>query len=225
MLNFRIEKRLIKKTGKAVIGMDEAGRGPIAGPIAVGALLMDKKFFRCFRKNNQWWQKVTDSKRLSPQMREKIYRFIKKNLSFGVGMVSAKFIDRHGLRKSLEDAAKKALKMTGARPEIILLDGNRKFLKLRNCTQRTIVKGDKLLFSIACASIVAKVTRDRYMVNASRRYVKYYFQKHKGYGTVLHLKQLKRHGPCPLHRFSFAPLKNLGFQKSFSRLKRGTGLH
>lgn len=222
MLNFRWEKRLAKKTGKVIVGIDEAGRGPIAGPIAVGAVLIDFDFYKKIKPEDNWWQWVNDSKKLSPALREEIFVFIERYMVFGVGMASSSFIDKHGIKKATEIAARKAIKKLGIKPAVILVDGNRKLLNHRGYSERTVVRGDGLVWSIACASIAAKVTRDRYMKNAHKKWPQYKFALHKGYGTALHLECLTKHGPCPLHRFSFAPLKNRGFQKSFSRLKRGS---
>lgn len=222
MLNFRIEKHLCLKSGKFIVGMDEAGRGPIAGPVAVGAVLIDKDFIKIFSQKNTWWRKINDSKKIIPAEREKLFKYISQNIPFGVGMASAKYIDRYGISKAIEKAAKSALKSLKIKPEIILQDGNRKFIQLKKCSQRMIVKGDGLLWSIACASIVAKVTRDNFMKKAGRHYPKYYFNRHKGYGTKLHISCLEQFGPCPIHRFSFAPLRNREFRKSFLQGKPGS---
>lgn len=223
MLNFRIEKRLTLNTGKMIVGMDEAGRGPIAGPISVGAVLLNFDFYDKIREKDIWWKKINDSKKLPAKQREKFFQYIKKYIPFGVGMVSEKYIDRFGLTKATEAAAKKALKGLRVTPEILLVDGNKKFLYLKKCSQRLIVDGDAKLFSIACASIVAKVTRDLYMIKTSQKWPAYHFHEHKGYGTKKHLELIEKHGPCPLHRMSFAPLKNHGFQKSSFPSKRGNG--
>lgn len=220
MLNFRIEKRLAKKTGKIVIGMDEVGRGPIAGPIAVGAVLIDTDFCEKIKPKDNWWRKVNDSKKLSPKLRNEIFAFIEEYMLFGVGMASSELIDKYGIKKATEVAAKRALKKIGRKPEIILVDGNRKFINYNNCSERAIVKGDGRMWSIACASIAAKVVRDKFMTRIDKFFPNYQFQKHKGYGTALHLECLKRHGPCRFHRYSFAPVKNFGSRKSFYRVKR-----
>ena len=221
MLNFRIEKRLLLNTGKKIVGMDEAGRGPLAGPIAVGAVLLDFEFYNKIRKEDNWWKRINDSKKLLPEQREKIFEYIQKYIAFSVGMVSEKYIDRFGLTKATKNAAQKALKKLGVKPEILLVDGNRKFLDLEKCSERFIIDGDAKLFSIACASIAAKVPRDRYMIKTGKKWPVYLFHKHKGYGTKIHLNLIEKYGPCPLHRMSFAPLKNHGFRKSSSQSKRG----
>lgn len=215
MINFRTEKRLNKKTNKIIVGMDEAGRGPIAGPVAVGAVLCDCAFYKSITSNDKWLKKVNDSKKLSPDRREKIYQKIQNKMLFGVGFSSAKIIDRYGINKAIERAAKKALKKLNLKPDLILLDGNRKFIKRKTCKQQEIKKGDARIFSIACASIMAKVARDRLMKSANERWPGYGFLRHKGYGTEFHLKRLKRLGPCLFHRMSYAPLKNREFRKSF----------
>lgn len=222
MLNFRIEKRLARRSGKIVVGMDEAGRGPIAGPIAVGAVLVDHRFFPQIKKRDKWWQKINDSKQLTAQERENLFKFIQKYLPFGVGLASARYIDRRGITQAREKAARMALQALAIKPAIILQDGNLKFLSIKKYSQRTIVQGDGRLWSIACASIVAKVTRDKHMQEQGKKFPQYNFARHKGYGTPQHLAMLKLHGPCRIHRFSFAPLKNWEFQKSSSRGKPGS---
>jgi len=194
--------------------MDEAGRGPIAGPVAVGAVLVNTPFLKRLSQKRLWWHKINDSKKLSPQERDWLYRRIAKELPWGVGMASAKYIDRHGIKKAIKKAARLAVRNLGVKPEIVLQDGNQSFLKIKNCSHRIIIQGDNRLWSIACASILAKVTRDRFMGKIARRYPKYNFQKHKGYGTRSHVSLLKKHGPCCHHRYSFAPLKNRARQKS-----------
>lgn len=221
MINFRIEKRLGKNTGKTIVAMDEVGRGPIAGPVAVGAVLLDSSFYAKIKKKDQWWKLVDDSKKLSPKSRKKLFNSIKKNLTFEVGMASQNIIDKYGIIKAIRLAAKRALRNLKAKPEIILVDGYRKFVGSKNCSERTIVKGDSRIWGIACASIAAKVIRDDYMRKASELFPQYHFHRHKGYGTALHIKCLKRYGPCSLHRFSFAPVKNRGFRKSSFQTKRG----
>jgi len=223
MLNFRFEKRLQKRTGKIIVAMDEAGRGPVAGPIAVGAVLLDEAFYRRIKKRDKWWRIIDDSKKLSPKIRRKMFAQIKKNLTYGVGLASAEFIDRHGIVKATKKAAQRALKEIAVNPEVILVDGVRKFINLKNCSERAVVRGDSRIWGIACASIAAKVTRDDFMAKADKRYPKYKFQQHKGYGTRLHLHLISLHGPCPLHRFSFAPVKNHGSRKSSSPALRGSG--
>lgn len=220
MLNFRIEKRLAIRTGKKIVGLDEAGRGPLAGPIAVGAVLLGLDFYKKIRKKDSWWKKINDSKQLQEKQRERFFRYITKNIPFGVGLISHKYIDKYGLTKATKAAARKALKQLGVESEILLVDGNRKFLCVKKYSERYVINGDAKLFSIACASIVAKVTRDHYMIKTGKKWPVYLFEKHKGYGTKKHLELINQHGPCPLHRMSFAPLKNHGSQKSSFPLKR-----
>lgn len=216
-LNPRAERKLHKKTGKVAVGMDEAGRGPIAGPVAVGVVLADIGFLKKNLKRSDWWRKVKDSKKLTPATREELYRAIRKKLPCGVGMASARYIDLHGIKKAIAQAAKEALRDLGVKPGIILQDGNQEFLKIKKCSLRKIIRGDGRLWSIACASILAKVSRDHYMERLSQRHPQYKFNKHKGYGTKLHFELLAKHGPSRHHRFSFAPLKRKGHQKSFGK--------
>lgn len=203
--------------------MDEAGRGPIAGPIAVGAVLIDETFYRRIKKKDKWWQLIDDSKKLSPKNRQNMFYQIKRNLEFGVGMASAEFIDKHGIVKATQKAAQRALKQIRIQPQLILVDGNRKFINKKSCSERAVVRGDSRIWGIACASIAAKVTRDEYMIKAAKRYPKYKFHLHKGYGTAKHFNIIDQFGPCILHRFSFAPVKNHGSRKSFSQAKRENG--
>jgi ribonuclease HII len=223
MLNFRIEKRLAKRTGKTIVAMDEAGRGPIAGPIAVGVVLLDENFYRRIKKKDKWWRFIDDSKKLNPKNRQKMFDQIERNLIYGVGMASAEYIDKHGIVKATQKAAQRALKKISAQPQLILVDGNRKFINHKNCSERAVVRGDSRIWGIACASIAAKVTRDDYMTKAAKRYPKYKFQLHKGYGTAMHLNIIGQFGPCILHRFSFAPVKNHGSRKSFYQTKHENG--
>ncbi|MDP3093408.1 MAG: ribonuclease HII [bacterium] len=215
--NLYQEKKLWKKGYKTVVGLDEAGRGPLAGPVVAGAVsILDTKYQILNTKT-----KVKDSKQLSSLQREIIYKTILKDtrLRWGIGIVSEKVIDRINILEATKLAMVKALRNLNNKlhklPKshdreksvglsFLILDGNFKLnLPL---SQKSIVKGDEKVFSCAAASILAKVTRDRIMVNYHKKYPRYRFDLHKGYGTKLHLKQLKKYGPCKIHRKTFRPI-------------------
>ena len=192
---------------KYIIGVDEAGRGPLAGPVAVGVFAVRTDFDQKFFKG------VRDSKQLTEKRREEWFLKIKKGakggkIHFAVSMSHAQTIDSGGLASGIRAALARALARLRLRPSscLILLDGGLKapaFYK----HQQTIIRGDESIPHIACASIMAKVTRDRYMRRKAKLFPEYYFEIHKGYGTAKHYKQIKKHGLSPLHRRSF--LKNL----------------
>jgi ribonuclease HII len=183
-----------------VAGVDEAGRGPLAGPVAVGVVRVSKNFDMNLLKG------VKDSKQLTPRARERLYTHLTQvpGLHWSVAMVHAKAIDTKGITQAIRLALQKALIQCGAGPEEtrVLLDGSL-YAPPTYKNQKTIIRGDRTELLIGAASILAKVTRDRYMVRADRRYPEYGFALHKGYGTVLHRAQIKKHGLCPLHRVTF----------------------
>jgi ribonuclease HII len=191
---------------KFVVGVDEVGRGPLAGPVTVGVLVLPIRNIKQFIS-------VKDSKKLSSEKREEMYKRLLKlqkneELSFAVVSSSNNVIDRRGISEALRIATEKALSKLKISPgdSQILLDG---LLyapqKFRN--QKTIIKGDEKIPVIALASIVAKVTRDKYMIRLARKYPKYGFEIHKGYGTARHRAAIRKFGVTPIHRKSF--LKNL----------------
>jgi len=202
-LDLREEKKLWDKGLRFVVGLDEAGRGPLAGPVVAGAVLVvpgkdfdAKNFCKIFG--------VRDSKQLSEKQRENIYKLLvkNKNIKWGVGIVSEKIIDKINILEATKLAMQKAIKKLN--PDFLLLDGN---FKIYCATpQRSVVKGDQKVFSIASASIIAKVTRDRLMQKLHKKYPEYGFDKHKGYPTSSHFKILENLGPCPAHRKTFYPV-------------------
>lgn len=194
---YRFDQEL-KKSFEFIAGIDEAGRGPIAGPVVVAAVILSYK---------KQIEGLYDSKLLTPSVREKIYdEILKDAVSFGVGVSSEKRIDRNGIMSALFSAAKKAIKKLSPPPDIVLFDGNHKIPEL-NFRQMNIVKGDRKSACVAAASIIAKVTRDRMMKEYALKFPAYNFESHKGYGTSEHYKILREIGPSSLHRVSF--LKNL----------------
>jgi ribonuclease HII len=188
-----------KRKGCACIaGIDEAGRGPLAGPVSVAAVILPEGFEH---------EKLNDSKKLTEARRERIYEELIacKGLRWTVVLAHAEEIDRINILQATHAAMREAaLKLE---PDVVLIDG----LPVPRfpLPQQALVKGDSLSLSIAAASVIAKVTRDRLMLEAAKEYPQYGFEKHKGYGTRQHMAALEKHGPCPLHRRSFAPIAQL----------------
>lgn len=185
-----------------LIGTDEAGRGPLAGPVVAAAVWLEPG-------PHPELSSVRDSKELSPRRREALFGLIRsKALGVGMGWASASEIDRGDILRASLSAMRRALARVEAPVEgtLVLVDGNREVPAL-GLAQKTLVGGDGLSLSVACASIVAKVLRDRWMRVLDSRYPGYAFSRHKGYGTREHLEALGRLGPCPEHRFTFAPVR------------------
>lgn len=198
--SYDYEQSFIKQGFLLVAGVDEAGRAPLAGPVAAGAVILDTT------SKKPWLDDVRDSKLLSPRMRLKLESVIQREaISWGVGMVYSTEIDDYGIARAARVAMKKAIAQLNPPPHAILIDYFR--LPEVNLPQKGITRGDSLSFSIACASILAKVARDRLMTEMDERYPEYGFCRNKGYATSEHLKALKKIGPCAIHRFSFHPLK------------------
>jgi len=200
--DFAFERRLWRRDVTLIAGIDEVGRGPLAGPVAAGAVIFapEPKF--------RWLESVNDSKKLSPEAREELAPLIlEKALAAAVFFVSAETIDRIGIAEASRQAMLGALGDLCVRPQYLLLDA----FPLRACRleQTPIIGGDAKSLSIAAASIIAKVARDRLMVAYGQRYPEYGFASHKGYFTSEHARTLREAGPCELHRRSFSPLKEL----------------
>ena len=185
---------------RRIAGLDEVGCGPLAGPVVAAAVILPR---RCRALIG-----LRDSKRLNEKQRENFYELIRDvAFGFGVGIVDAKIIDAVNIRQAARRAMEQALRQLSPPPDFLILDA----IRLPNVTieQRMVIKGDGLCMSIAAASVLAKVTRDRLMVEAHRRFPEYGFQAHKGYGTAEHLRCLRRFGPCALHRRSFMPIRKV----------------
>jgi len=185
-----------------VAGVDEAGRGPLAGPVVAAAVILspDLSGFET------WLDLLDDSKALSPARRERAVVAIRKHaLAVGVGHAGPEEIDRLGIGHATIEAMMRAVAALAVRPAHLLFD----FVHLRECPFpfQTVVRGDSLSYSIAAASNVAKVTRDRWMLEADARFPGYSFARHKGYPTAHHLEQLRKLGPCDIHRRSFGPVR------------------
>ena len=192
-----------------VAGVDEAGRGPLAGPVVAAAVILPPGL----TGSELWLQYLDDSKKLSHTRREHAADIVHKHaLAVGVGMVGPEDIDRMGIGDAALAAMLRAVGQLPLEPGHLLLD----FIHVRECpyTYDTIVKGDSRSYSIAAASNVAKVTRDRLMVEAEETYPGYHFARHKGYPTKAHFERLNELGPCPIHRRSFAPVAQACMQFS-----------
>lgn len=190
-----IEKSLWESDYSYVCGLDEVGRGAFAGPVCVGAVV--------FPKNSESIDGVMDSKLLRPRQRERLAEEIKKNaLSWDVAEVGVPIINRVGIGKATQMAFRKAVKLLGKRPDFVVIDAFYiEHFKRKN--QKAIKDGDKICFSISAASIIAKVHRDKLMKKLSKKYPKYGFSKHKGYGTKKHQDAIRKFGLSRIHRRSF----------------------
>ena len=199
--NLKEERKLWKKGYRRVVGLDEAGRGPLSGPVVAAAVLIQNTKYKI--QNT----KIRDSKKLSVKKREDFYKILTRHttIKWGIGIVSEKVIDKINILEATKLAMVKAIKKLKRKPDFLLLDGN--FKIDTSILQKSVVKGDEKVFSCACASILAKVYRDRIMQRYNKKYPKYGFDLHKGYPTKSHLKMLKKCGPCKIHRKSFRPVK------------------
>ena len=196
------ENRLRAQGYMLIAGVDEAGRGALIGPVVAAAVIMPRRI------RGGWRDKVRDSKLLSPAVRELLYEYIMETgMAVGTGAASREIIDRYGIVRATYIAMKAAIEMLTTQPQYVLID----YLLLPEITipQKGITNGDCLCFSIACASIVAKVTRDRMLVQMDSEYPGYGLAQNKGYGTAEHLACLNRLGPCPEHRRSFRPVSEV----------------
>ena len=186
-----------------IAGLDEAGRGALAGPVAAAAVILPLDV----PEKLAALEAVNDSKQLSAKKRVYFYDLIVENaLAYGIGSASPLRIDREGIIAATRHSMREALKHLGVSAEYLLIDGRIR-LKTVPTPQQSIVRGDSKSLSIAAASILAKVTRDRYMVALDELYPQYSFAQHKGYATAKHLAAIEKHGPIALHRHSFAPVR------------------
>ena len=193
------EKNLVEPGYKYVAGVDEAGRGPLAGPVVAAAVILPEEF-----SSNQ----LNDSKKLSSSKREIIYNElmnVDSKVISAFAVIDEVVIDKINILRATHMAMAQASSNLSIEPSFVIIDGMP--IKDFPFNNESIIKGDSKSLSIAAASVIAKVERDRIMLNYSKEYPEYKFEKHKGYGTKLHLDALKKFGPCKIHRKSFAPVK------------------
>jgi ribonuclease HII len=184
----------------AVAGVDEAGRGPLAGPVVAAAVILDL---------SKDWDGIDDSKQLTAEQREDLYaRVMEGARAFAWSAAGPRVIDRMNIRRATHRAMASAVRRLAVAPELVLVDGHETIGDIAH-EQCAVVGGDGKCLSIAAASIVAKVIRDRLMERLDKVWPVYGFARHKGYGTAEHLNAIRMHGPCPLHRWSFAPVTEL----------------
>lgn len=177
-----------------ICGIDEAGRGPLAGPVVVASVIMPR---------DSAIEGVNDSKKVSEKKREELYdKIIEEAISYGVGIIDHEQIDELNILNATKLGLTTSLQELKVKPNLILVDALNKIDTL-GIPYKSIIKGDALCYSISCASIIAKVTRDRIMREWDEVYPMYGFEKHKGYGTAFHIQAIKEYGLCPIHRRSF----------------------
>ncbi|NWH04199.1 ribonuclease HII [Desulfobacter latus] len=197
MLTF--EKQAMLNGYKMIAGIDEAGRGPLAGPVVSAAVVLPDKFDV---------PGINDSKKLSEKKREALFPVIQKHaVAFGIGLADHEEIDQINILQASLLSMKRAVEDLKLTPDYLLIDG--RFTIDSTIEQRSIIKGDTLSLSIAAASILAKVTRDRIMADLDLQYPEYGFKRHKGYPTKAHKEAILTHGPCPIHRRNFKGVKDI----------------
>ncbi len=191
---FDYENECLKNGFKLIAGMDEAGRGPLAGPVAVAIAIMPLE-------QDKIIDGVNDSKKLTEKKRDALYeQIINTAISYHIEFVDENTIDTINILNATKLGMIKCIKEISVSPDIVLIDA----VKLdADVPTKSIIKGDALSYSIACASILAKVSRDRLMLELDKKYPQYNLKKHKGYGTKEHIENLKKYGPSPIHRKSF----------------------
>ena len=196
------ETTLYAQGYQSIAGIDEVGRGALAGPVVAAAVILPPLV------NPARLTGVRDSKEITAAKRETLYRLIMdESVAVGIGIIPPQIIDSVNILNATRLAMQQAIEQLNYSPDFLLIDGIT--IPRMHILQKKIIKGDKLCFSIACASIIAKVTRDRIMVELHESYPHYGLAKHKGYGTAYHLSCIGQHGPSPIHRLSFAPLREI----------------
>jgi ribonuclease HII len=192
-----LEKKLWAKGYLKICGLDEVGRGPLAGPVVVGAVVIENE--------SQFLEGVRDSKIMSEKKRDFFFEKIKEiSTAWGIGVVESFEIDEFGISQAIQKAMERAIDSLGIDVDYLITDGN--VQKIRNYPMEVITDGDALHYSISAASVLAKVTRDNMMKEYSKKYPEYGFEKHVGYGTKIHMEALERIGPCEIHRKCFKPV-------------------
>ena len=189
MLNYELEVKL----PSTVAGVDEAGRGPLAGPVVASAVIL---------RSSDVFEGLNDSKKLSPALREILFDRIRNHaLAFGIAIIGPEVIDNINILQAARLAMKRSVEKLSLTPHLLLIDGNQSIES--TIPQQTLVQGDSRSRSIAAASILAKVTRDRLMEDYHQEFPQYAFNQHKGYGTFLHRQRIREFGPCSIHRKTF----------------------
>ncbi|MCB1080227.1 MAG: ribonuclease HII [Chlamydiia bacterium] len=194
------EDRAFEKGHRLIAGVDEAGRGPLAGPVVAAACILPRGLII---------ERVDDSKKLLPEERYELFEILThhSDIIYGIGIVESELIDEMNILQASLYAMKLAIQNLSNPPDYLLIDGNH--LPPTHIASKAVIKGDSRSQSIGAASILAKCTRDALMVKLHEEWPQYGFNKHKGYGTKMHVDALKMHGPCPIHRRSFEPVKTL----------------
>ena len=199
------EKRLWRQGYTVVAGVDEVGRGAWAGPLVAAAVVLPTKY-----QKQSWHRLVNDSKKLAPGQRERIFTLIEGEIVWSIGLVDNKMIDKIGVAEANKLAVKLAVNNLKLKPGFVLTDFIARLgRQIAGVPARSIVKGDGRIFSIALASIIAKVQRDRLMIAYEKKYPGYGFASHKGYATPEHQRAIREFGPCPIHRRSFDYIREL----------------
>ncbi len=198
------QEQFYSKKIKVIVGVDEAGRGPLAGPVVAAACVLPRAYIN---------KEINDSKQLSEKKREELFEIIKKDtVAYGVGIVSAVEIDKLNIYEATKKAMKEAINNLKVKFNLILTDAMP--LKGFDVEVVPIIKGDAKALPIAAASIIAKVTRDHMMDELAKKYPEYGFDKHKGYGTKMHMDALKKYGPIEgVHRYSYKPVAKVALQE------------
>lgn len=200
MTSTHLEELIYADGYNSIAGVDEAGRGPLAGPVVAAACMIPRGLII---------EGINDSKKLTPKQREELYQILVNHpdIIFGLGIVDHKRIDEINILQASLEAMAIAVKNLNIPPDFLLIDGNQ--LPPVEVKAKTVIKGDSLSQSIGAASVLAKYTRDTVMVELHEKWPQYGFDKHKGYGTKVHRQAIAELGPCPIHRRSFEPIKSL----------------
>ncbi|MGN0520906.1 MAG: ribonuclease HII [Candidatus Fimenecus sp.] len=194
MVDFSIENEYRNKEFSVICGVDEAGRGPLAGPVYAAAVILNP---------DTVIEGLNDSKKLTEKKREALFPIIQeKAIAYGIGFATEQEIDEINILNATFLAMRRAVEQLSVMPDLLLIDGNQK-PKIGACPEVTVIKGDAKSMSIAAASVLAKVSRDRFMLKLAETYPQYAFEKHKGYGTKLHYEKLAEYGISPVHRKTF----------------------
>lgn len=199
------ENELYKKGIKLIAGIDEVGRGPLVGPVVTAAVILKEDFFD---------ERINDSKKITEKKREELYKIIMENaVSVGIGISSEQIIDEINILEATKRAMKEAVNNLNVKPEYLLIDAVKLDIDIPSTS---IIKGDAKSQSIAAASIIAKVTRDKMMYELDKLHPEYDFKSNKGYGTKKHIEAIYKYGPLKEHRKTFAPISNILEEKNNS---------